>query len=262
MVAALHMAGFQVWDLTMQDIVSERMTLDRFRGLVFPGGFSYADVLGSAKGWAASFLFHPYAKEQLDKFYQREDTFSLGICNGCQLLALLQWVGNTNPRQGVMKMKEGIIPVTPEVFLDHNLSERYESRFPSVRIEKTSSIMLKGMAGSILGVWIAHAEGRFAYQSPTVLANLERQNCVALRYVDDNCKETEGYPMNPNGSDHGVAGLVSQDGRHLAMMPHPERAVLPWQWPYMPEEMKSKLGEASPWLQMFVNAKDWCHETQ
>lgn len=117
------------------------------------------DVLGSAKGWAASFLFHPYAKAQLDQFYRRENTFSLGVCNGCQLLALLQWVGNTNPKQSGIRMKDGDIPSTPEVFLDHNSSERYESRFPSVKIEKTSSIMLKGMADDVLGVWVAHAEG-------------------------------------------------------------------------------------------------------
>jgi len=252
------MAGFQVWDIVMEDIVKEKVTLDRFRGIIFPGGFSYADVLGSAKGWAASFLFHPYAKAQLDHFYKRDNTFSLGVCNGCQLLALLQWVGNTNPRLVGTKTEVGNIPVAPETFLDHNGSERYESRFPSVRIEKTSSIMLKGMAGSVLGVWIAHAEGRFEYQSPTILANLEKQNCVALRYVDDNNKETEEYPMNPNGSKNGVAGLVSQDGRHLAMMPHPERCVLPWQWPWMPSEFKEKLGDASPWLQMFINAYNWC----
>jgi len=184
-------------------------------------------VLGSAKGWAASFLFHPYAKAQLDNFHQRENTFSLGVCNGCQLLALLQWVGTTNTRQTSIQMTEGSVPIAPETFLDHNSSERYESRFPSVRIEKTSSIMLKGMAGSVLGIWVAHGEGertlfgnawnkltgcivliiqlkisqgRFEYQSPTILATLEKQNCVALRYVDDHCKETEEYPMNPNGS--------------------------------------------------------------
>ena len=115
--------------------------------------------MGSAKGWAASFLFDPYSKAQLDNFHQREDTFSLGVCNGCQLLALLQWVGQTDVRQKTVKVKAGNIPSLPEVFLDHNSSERYESRFPSVRIEKSSSIMLKGMEGSVMGVWIAHAEG-------------------------------------------------------------------------------------------------------
>jgi len=258
MVAALHMAGFQVWDVVMQDIVTRKTTLDRFRGIVFPGGFSYADVLGSAKGWAASFLFDPYSKAQLDDFYQRENTFSLGVCNGCQLLALLQWVGNTDTRRNTLKTKEANIPVVPDVFLDHNTSERYESRFPTVRIEKTSSIMLKGMEGSVLGVWIAHAEGHFAFKTPTVYSVLERTNCVALRYVDDNCEPTEAYPMNPNGSKYGVAGLVSTNGRHLAMMPHPERAVLPWQWPYIPENLKGKMGEATPWLKMFVNAHTWC----
>jgi len=120
----------------------------------------------------------------------------------------------------------------------------------------------RNMAGSVLGIWVAHGEGRFEYQSPTVLATLEKQNCVALRYVNDNCEPTEDYPMNPNGSPHGVAGLVSHDGRHLAMMPHPERCVLPWQWPWMPEEMKSQMDAASPWLQMFVNAHGWCVKNQ
>jgi phosphoribosylformylglycinamidine synthase len=240
----------------MEDIVSRKVTLDRFRGIIFPGGFSYADVLGSAKGWAASFLFDANTKAQLNDFRSRDDTFSLGVCNGCQLLALLQWVGCTNPN-GQDEEEEGI-PTVPDVFLDHNSSGRYESRFPTVRIDKSPAIMLQGMRGSALGVWVAHAEGRFAYKTPTVYAQLERQDCIALRYVDDDGKATEQYPMNPNGSSHGVAGICSKDGRHLAMMPHPERCVLPWQWPWIPEQLKGQMGKASPWLKMFTNAYDWC----
>jgi phosphoribosylformylglycinamidine synthase len=253
MIASLYMAGFQVWDVTMQDVVSQKVTLDRFRGIVFPGGFSYADVLGSAKGWAASFLFDPYSKAQLDNFHKRTDTFSLGVCNGCQLLALLQWIGTSE-----LKSNSEGVPAIPDVFLDHNASERYESRFPTVRIEKSSSIMLKGMEGTVMGVWIAHAEGRFEYKSPTVYTTLERQDSIAIRYVDDDCVETEAYPMNPNGSKHGVAGIVSKDGRHLAMMPHPERCVLPWQWPWIPQNLKDRMEGATPWLKMFINAYDWC----
>ncbi|CAG7828435.1 unnamed protein product [Allacma fusca] len=255
MSAALYLAGFDVWDVTMEDIISQKVTLDRFRGIIFPGGFSYADVLGSAKGWAASFLFDQNTKAQLNNFRSRKDTFSLGVCNGCQLLALLQWVGSTNPN--ALKEEEGV-PTIPDVFLDHNSSERYESRFPTVRIEKCPALMLQGMKNSTLGVWIAHAEGRFAYKTPTVYAQLSRQDCIALRYVDDLGNDTEQYPMNPNGSQHGVAGICSKDGRHLAMMPHPERCVLPWQWPWIPEQLKGQMDKASPWLKMFTNAYDWC----
>lgn len=212
-------------------------------------------MLGSAKGWAASFLFDPNTKAQLEKFRAREDTFSLGVCNGCQLLALLQWVGKTSEKE---PLEEDGLPTIPDVFLDHNASERYESRFPTVRIEKSPAIMLKDMKSSILGVWIAHAEGRFAYKTPTVYAHLARQDLIALRYVDDNGVATEQYPLNPNGSKDGVAGICSKDGRHLAMMPHPERCVLPWQWPWIPEQLKSQMGPASPWLKMFTNAYEWC----
>jgi len=259
MVAALHMVGFNVWDVTMEDIISRKVTLDRFRGVIFPGGFSYADVLGSAKGWAASFLFDPEIKTQLAQFRARKDTFSFGVCNGCQLLALLQWIGTSTKER---EEEEGGVPPVPDVFLDHNLSERYESRFPSVRIDKSPAIMLKDMAGSVLGVWIAHGEGRFNYKSPSIYTQLDRNSCIAIRYVDDKMKPTEDYPMNPNGSKDGVAGICSIDGRHLAMMPHPERCVLPWQWPYIPQNLTSKMTTVSPWLKMFHNAYVWCNDTK
>jgi phosphoribosylformylglycinamidine synthase len=259
MVASLHMVGFNVWDVTMEDIVSRKVTLDRFRGVIFPGGFSYADVLGSAKGWAASFLFDPEIKSQLAKFRARSDTFSFGVCNGCQLLGLLQWIG-TNTKE--MEEEEGGVPPVPDVFLDHNMSERYESRFPTLRIDKSPAIMLKGMAGTVMGAWIAHGEGRFNYKSPSVFTKLERENCIAIRYVDDKMKHTEEYPMNPNGSKNGVAGICSIDGRHLAMMPHPERCVLPWQWPYIPPKLAPKMTTVSPWLKMFHNAYEWCLSTK
>ncbi|ODN01910.1 Phosphoribosylformylglycinamidine synthase [Orchesella cincta] len=254
MVASLQMVGFNVWDVTMEDIVSRKVTLDRFRGIIFPGGFSYADVLGSAKGWAASFVFDHEIKAQLAQFRARDDTFSFGVCNGCQLLALLQWIGVSKEREE----EEGGVPAVPDVFLDHNLSERYESRFPTVRIDKSPAIMLKGMEGSVLGVWIAHAEGRFNYRSPQIYTQLDRQNCVPIRYVDDDMKPTEDYPMNPNGSKYGVAGICSADGRHLAMMPHPERCVLPTQWPWIPHNIESDMTTVAPWLKMFQNAYNWC----
>lgn len=169
MAASLLEAGFDVWDVTMQDLLEKRITLDTFRGIIFPGGFSYADVCGSAKGWAASLLFHPSLREQLRQFVIRKNTFSLGVCNGCQLMSLLGWVGN--------ETEEGA------VHLDHNLSERFECRWSTVRVENSPSIMLKAMEGSVLGIWVAHGEGKFTFRDEDTLRNLERNNCLPLRYV-------------------------------------------------------------------------------
>uniref|UniRef100_A0A8C1V9L7 Phosphoribosylformylglycinamidine synthase n=1 Tax=Cyprinus carpio TaxID=7962 RepID=A0A8C1V9L7_CYPCA len=189
--ASLFMAGFEVWDVAMQDLCSGSTTLDPFRAVVFVGGFRYADVLGSAKGWAATVTFNPKAREEFDRFRNRDDTLSLGVCNGCQLMALLGWVG---------EREDGGSDVT----LTHNKSGRFESRFVSVGILPSPAVMLKGMEGSALGIWVAHGE----VSSESV-----------LRYLDDSGTPTEIYPMNPNGSAQGVAGICSADGRHLAMMP-------------------------------------------
>jgi len=170
MAASLLEAGFDVWDITMQDLLENQVTLEIFRGIVFPGGFSYADVCGSAKGWAASFLFHPSLREQLRQFVARENTFSLGVCNGCQLMSLLGWIGDEDTKDG-----SGIC-------LDHNLSERFECRWTTVRIENSPSIMLKDMQHSVLGVWVAHGEGRFTFRRK-ILKTLEQNNCLAIRYV-------------------------------------------------------------------------------
>nr|XP_060636066.1 phosphoribosylformylglycinamidine synthase-like [Anolis sagrei ordinatus]XP_060636070.1 phosphoribosylformylglycinamidine synthase-like [Anolis sagrei ordinatus] len=252
MVAAFLMAGFQVWDLTMEDLCSGEMTLDSFRGLVFVGGFSYADVLGSAKGWAASVNFNPRARAQFQAFYQRKDTFSLGVCNGCQLMALLGWVGVDTPNT-----KDEGGAVQPGVLLSPNNSGRFESRFVSLGIEESPSLMLRGMAGSVLGIWVAHGEGRMRFRSPEVLTKVRSARLIPLRYVDDQGLPTEEYPLNPNGSPMGIAGICSPDGRHLAMMPHPERCVLPWQWPWMPSSWRQSM-KVSPWLRMFQNACEWC----
>ncbi|KAG5879806.1 hypothetical protein JTB14_013452 [Gonioctena quinquepunctata] len=245
MAAALVRAGFKVWDVTMQDLLTGAVNLDRFRGVIFPGGFSYADVLGSAKGWAGSILFNERIREQFTKFFARPDTFSLGVCNGCQLMALIGWVGA--PATGDSK---------PEIMLEHNQSERFECRWSTVKIEKSKAIMLKDMEGSSFGVWVAHGEGRFTFSSDRVYEQLQKDNLVALRYVDDEGSATEVYPMNPNGSVEGLAGVCSADGRHLAMMPHPERCVQPFQWPYMPVSWRHY--RKSPWEKMFRNAYDWC----
>ncbi|XP_043942613.1 phosphoribosylformylglycinamidine synthase isoform X2 [Protopterus annectens] len=252
MAASLLMAGFEVWDVTMWDICTGAVTLDTFRGLAFVGGFSYADVLGSAKGWAASVIYNPTARAQFEVFRTRSDTFSLGVCNGCQLMALLGWVGSEPEKTA---SNEAVI--RQGVLLNHNKSGRYESRFVSVSILESPSIMLRGMTGSTLGVWVAHGEGYMQFRSEEVLTFLKDNNLMPLRYVDDHGLPTEQYPLNPNGSPLGVAGLCSSNGRHLAMMPHPERTTLTWQWPWMPLEWRQTL-TTSPWLRMFQNAFEWC----
>ncbi|XP_026146936.1 phosphoribosylformylglycinamidine synthase-like [Carassius auratus] len=247
MSASLFMAGFEVWDVTMQDLCSGSMTLDPFRAVVFVGGFSYADVLGSAKGWAATVTFNPKAREEFERFRNRDDTLSLGVCNGCQLMALLGWVG---------EREDGGSDVT----LTHNKSGRFESRFVSVGILPSPAIMLEGMEGSALGVWVAHGEGLMQFRSPEAQKKLIGASLAPLRYVDDLGTPTEIYPMNPNGSAQGIAGICSADGRHLAMMPHPERAVLGWQWAWAPQHLRGSI-EASPWLSMFRNAAVWCQSS-
>jgi phosphoribosylformylglycinamidine synthase len=247
MASAFFHAGFEVWDLTMTDLLEEGTILDEFRGIAFVGGFSYADVLDSAKGWAGVIRFNKKLYEQFHKFYERHDTFSLGVCNGCQLMALLGWV----PWKG--------IPDNMQPRFIQNKSGRFESRFPTVRILSSPSIMLKGMEGSNLGIWVAHGEGRLYFPDKTIMQDILQKNLAPIRFVDDDEEFTETYPFNPNGSPSGITSLCSPDGRHLAMMPHPERVFLRWQWPYMPEDWKKNL-KASPWLKMFQNAREWCEK--
>uniref|UniRef100_A0A8C4QRP9 Phosphoribosylformylglycinamidine synthase n=1 Tax=Eptatretus burgeri TaxID=7764 RepID=A0A8C4QRP9_EPTBU len=255
MVAALHMAGFEVWDITMQDLLAGVVTLDRFRGIVFVGGFSYADVFGSAKGWAASVMFDLSVRAQFSAFHSRTDTFSLGVCNGCQLMALLGWVAQDLGDLGCAgnsadEMHNGVV-------LTHNLSGRFESRFVTVKVLPSPALMLVGMEGSALGIWVAHGEGHMKFKKKQIIDTVLKQDLAPLRYVDDDGIPTECYPLNPNGSPLGIAALCSGDGRHLAMMPHPERCVLTWQWPWMPYAWRTSL-TTSPWLQMFQNAHTWC----
>eukprot|EP00737_Agarophyton_chilense_P003176 gb/GEZJ01003686.1/.p1 GENE.gb/GEZJ01003686.1/~~gb/GEZJ01003686.1/.p1 ORF type:complete len:1455 (-),score=231.88 gb/GEZJ01003686.1/:2637-6386(-) len=246
MSAAFHMSGFECWDVCMRDISSGAIGLSQFNGVAFVGGFSYADVLDSAKGWAAVIRYNERVRDEFEAFYSRTDTFSLGVCNGCQLMALL-----------------GRVPFAPQEVEEncqprfiHNKSGRYESRFSTVRIaDECGAVMLRGMGSAQLGVWVAHGEGRAYFASQQVLEEVERMNLVALRYVDDDGEATMTYPENPNGSMHAIAGLCSRDGRHLAMMPHPERTVLKWQWAYAPGGIEQL--EASPWLRMFQNAHEW-----
>ncbi len=245
MSSAFYQAGFEVWDVTMTDLLEDKIRLSDFRGLAFVGGFSYADVLDSAKGWAGVIRFNKRVREEFHDFYNRQDTFSLGVCNGCQLMALLGWI----PQQGIDGKKQ------PRFI--HNISGRFESRFSTVKILKSNAVLLKGMEGSVLGVWVAHGEGRAHFPDDTILEKIERDGLAPVRYVDDDNEVTMKYPFNPNGSLHGIAALCSHDGRHLAIMPHPERTFLKWQWGWMPEEWRKDLA-ASPWLKIFQNAREWC----
>ncbi|KAL4687474.1 hypothetical protein H8959_019602 [Pygathrix nigripes] len=254
MADAFHLAGFEVWDVTMQDLCSGAIGLDTFRGVAFVGGFSYADVLGSAKGWAAAVTFHPLAGGELRRFRKRPDTFSLGVCNGCQLLALLGWVGGDSNEDAVEMGPDS----QPGLLLRHNLSGRYESRWASVRVGPGPALMLRGMEGAVLPVWSAHGEGYVAFSSPELQAQIEARGLAPLHWADDDGNPTEQYPLNPNGSPGGVAGICSRDGRHLALMPHPERAVRPWQWAWRPPPFDTLT--TSPWLQLFINARNWTLE--
>ena len=228
MAYALYLAGFDVKDVMMTDLITGRETLDEVNMIVFCGGFSNSDVLGSAKGWAGAFLFNPKAKAALDRFYARPDTLSLGVCNGCQLMIEL---GLINPEH------------TDRARMLHNTSHKFESAFLGVDVPRNESVMFGSLSGSSLGIWVAHGEGKFHLPLPE-----DRYN-VVLKY------HYEGYPGNPNGSDYNVAGIASPDGRHLAMMPHLERAFFPWQNPYYPADRRSD--DATPWLEAFVNARKW-----
>jgi phosphoribosylformylglycinamidine synthase len=245
MLSAFYSAGFEAWDVVMSDLLTGRVDLSGFRGVVFVGGFSYADVLDAAKGWAGVIRFNSHLWQQFQEFYDRPDTFSLGVCNGCQLHALLGWV----PWPGIAD------ELQPRFI--QNGSGRFESRFATVHIHESPAIMLNGMAGATLGVWLQHGEGQAFFPDREILEEVNRKDLAPIRFVDDDGQVTEAYPFNPNSSPQGIASLCSPDGRHLAMMPHPERTFLKWQWGYMPRELRQSLG-ASPWLKMFQNAREWC----
>lgn len=228
MAYSLYLAGFDVKDVMMTDLINGRETLEDINMIVFCGGFSNSDVLGSAKGWAGAFLFNPKAKEALDKFYARKDTLSLGICNGCQLMVELNLI---NPEHG------------KRTRMRHNNSHKFESTYLSLAIPQNNSVMFGSLSGSKLGIWVAHGEGRFE------LPMGEDKYNVVAKY------NYSGYPGNPNGSDFDVAGICSADGRHLAMMPHLERAIFPWQLGWQQAEHAND--EITPWIEAFANAREW-----
>lgn len=228
MAYTLYLAGFDVKDIHMTDLASGRENLEDINMIVFVGGFSNSDVLGSAKGWAGAFLYNPKAKQSLDRFYERKDTLSLGVCNGCQLmmeLGLLYPEWTNHPK------------------MHHNGSGKFESTFINVTIPQNNSVLFNTLAGSRLGIWVAHGEGRFILPEDKSLFQ------VAATFSQSE------YPGNPNDSDFAVAALSSKDGRHVAIMPHLERSLFPWNWGYYPKERKGD--QISPWIEPFINARTW-----
>ncbi|MBN7810980.1 phosphoribosylformylglycinamidine synthase [Algoriphagus sp. H41] len=230
MAYSLWLAGFEVKDVHMTDLISGREDLSDVQLIVFVGGFSNSDVLGSAKGWAGAFLYNPKAKQALDNFYARPDTLSLGVCNGCQLMIEL---GLVTPDHDVK----------PKML--HNASHKFESTFVNVTIPQNDSVMLGSLSGQRLGVWVAHGEGKF------YLPKGENAYNFAMTY------SYEAYPGNPNGSDFATAGIASDNGRHLAIMPHIERSLKPWNWPHYPTDRND---DFTPWMEAFVNARVWIEE--
>ncbi|MEE1347833.1 MAG: phosphoribosylformylglycinamidine synthase subunit PurQ, partial [Bacteroidales bacterium] len=229
MAYTLYLAGFDVKDVHMTDLVSGRETLEDVNMIVFCGGFSNSDVLGSAKGWAGAFLYNEKARKALENFYSRPDTLSLGVCNGCQLVIELGLLHRSQPE------------LRPKML--HNDSHKFESEFLSLEIPQNDTVMFKSLSGSRLGVWVAHGEGKFS-----IPASADKYNVIA-RY------SYSGYPANPNGSADDIAGMASADGRHVAIMPHPERAIFPWQCAYYPANHKAD--DVTPWIEAFVNARKW-----
>ncbi|HML64257.1 MAG TPA: phosphoribosylformylglycinamidine synthase [Dysgonomonas sp.] len=228
MAYSLYLAGFDVKDVHMTDLASGRETLEDINLIVFCGGFSNSDVLGSAKGWAGSFMYNEKAKETLRKYYQRKDTLSLGVCNGCQLMMEL----------GLVYPDHDVKPK-----MEHNASHKFESTYVSVEVPQNESVMFGSLSGSKLGIWVAHGEGRFS------MPKAESEYNVIAKYIYSE------YPGNPNGSDYDIAGVVSKDGRHLAIMPHLERSLFPWQCAYLPFEHRRD--DFTPWIEAFVNAREW-----
>ena len=238
MGAAFDRAGFTAVDVHMSDLLAGRAVLSDYTGMVACGGFSYGDVLGAGEGWAKTVLFNNQLRDQFEGFFQREDTFSLGVCNGCQMLSNLK----------------SLIPgadLWPRFV--RNLSEQFEARFSLVRIEQSNSIMLSGMQGSVMPIAVSHGEGRVEFSSPNELAKLNRSNQVTLRFLENNLQVASLYPANPNGSSEGISGVTSADGRVTLMMPHPERVFRTVLNSWHPQDW----GEDSGWMRIFRNARQF-----
>jgi phosphoribosylformylglycinamidine synthase len=238
MAAAFHRAGFEPLDVHMTDLIAGRQRLEEFRGLVACGGFSYGDVLGAGEGWAKSILFNARLREQFTAFFERPGTFTLGICNGCQMLSALK----------------ALVPGAEHwPRFVRNRSEQFEGRVGLVEILPTPSLFFAGMAGSVMPIAVAHGEGRAEFADDGALAACARSGLVSLRFVDNGGSATEAYPANPNGSPQGITGLTTRDGRATILMPHPERVFRSVQNSWRPAEW----GEDGGWLRMFRNARVW-----
>jgi phosphoribosylformylglycinamidine synthase len=227
MANAMYLAGFDVKDVHMTDLISGRETLEDIQFIGAVGGFSNSDVLGSAKGWAGAFKYNEKANKALKNFFKREDTLSVGICNGCQLWMELDLINPDHDKHGKMT---------------YNDSGKHESAFTSVKVQENNSVMLSTLAGTTLGVWISHGEGRFS------LPYIEDRYEIVAKY------SYNAYPHNPNGSDFNTAMMCDKTGRHLVTMPHIERSIFPWNWANYPAGRNDKV---SPWLEAFVNARLW-----
>jgi phosphoribosylformylglycinamidine synthase len=238
MAAAFDRVGFESFDVTMTDLLAKRVELDQFQGLVACGGFSYGDVLGAGAGWAKSILFNPSLRDQFQAFFHRDDRFALGVCNGCQMLSQLH----------------SIIPGAEDwPQFKRNRSEQFESRYSSVRINESPSVLLRGMAGSQLPIPVAHGEGHASFRAPDSLSKLHAQQQICMQYIDGHGHPSEHYPYNPNGSAQGMTAFTNTDGRVTIMMPHPERLFRAVQMSYRPQDQFT--GEAGPWLKLFQNAR-------
>jgi phosphoribosylformylglycinamidine synthase len=234
MAAAFDRAGFKTADVHMSDIISGRIALSDFKGFAACGGFSYGDVLGAGEGWAKSILFNPRARDEFEAFFARNDTFALGVCNGCQMMSNLQQ----------------IIPGAENwAHFARNQSEQFEARFVMVEVQQSTSILFDGMVGSRIPIVVAHGEGYAEFGD----SKKQKAALVTLRYVDHAGKATETYPLNPNGSPQGITGLTTLDGRFSIMMPHPERVFRAIQNSWFPREWQ----ENGAWLRMFQNARKW-----
>lgn len=236
MAAAFDRAGFEATDIHMSDILTGQAALEEYQGLVACGGFSYGDVLGAGEGWAKSILFNDNAREQFAGFFEREDTISLGVCNGCQMLSNLR----------------DLIPgadLWPRFV--RNESERFEARFSLVEVQESQSAFFNGMAGSRMPIAVSHGEGRVEVRDNQHLQAIEDSGTVTLRYVDNFGNATQQYPNNPNGSPNAITGLTTTDGRVSIMMPHPERVFRTVANSWHPEDWS----EDSPWMRMFRNAR-------
>jgi phosphoribosylformylglycinamidine synthase len=238
MAAAFHRAGFEALDVHMTDLIAGRQRLEEFRGLVACGGFSYGDVLGAGEGWAKSILFNARLRDGFTAFFERPETFTLGICNGCQMLSALK----------------SLVPGAEHwPRFVRNRSEQFEGRVGLVEVLPGPSLFFAGMAGSVMPIAVAHGEGRAEFADDGAFATCAASGLVSLRFVDNHGHPTENYPANPNGSPQGITGLTSRDGRATILMPHPERVFRSVQNSWRPAEW----GEDGGWLRMFRNARVW-----